>query len=81
MENIQIRPARPSDAEKLALMCEALLPKSSAEEHVMAHGIAFARILMIQLTGSDLHGSRFLLHKQVVLDFGVKIEPLGLLMH
>src|SRR6185503_19014882 len=30
---IQIRPAHLSDLDQLALLCEALWPKSSAEEH------------------------------------------------
>lgn len=33
MDNIQIRPAQPSDLDQLTRLCEALWPKSSAEEH------------------------------------------------
>ncbi len=33
VDNVQIRPARSSDLDQLAAMCEALWPKSSAEEH------------------------------------------------
>ncbi len=33
VENVQIRPAQSSDLDQLAPMCEALWPKSSAEEH------------------------------------------------
>ena len=32
-DNIQIRPARSSDLNQLAILYEALWPKSSAEEH------------------------------------------------
>jgi aminoglycoside 6'-N-acetyltransferase I len=33
VDNIQIRPAQPSDLDQLTRLCEALWPKSSAEEH------------------------------------------------
>ena len=33
VDQVQIRPARITDVEQLAQMCEALWPKSSAEEH------------------------------------------------
>jgi aminoglycoside 6'-N-acetyltransferase I len=33
VDNIHIRPAHLSDLDQLALLCEALWPKSSAEEH------------------------------------------------
>jgi hypothetical protein len=33
VDNVQIRPAHFSDLDKLARLCEALWPKSSAEEH------------------------------------------------
>lgn len=33
VDNVQIRPAQPSDLDQLARLCEALWPKSSAEEH------------------------------------------------
>jgi aminoglycoside 6'-N-acetyltransferase I len=33
VDSIQIRPAHLSDLDQLALLCEALWPKSSAEEH------------------------------------------------
>lgn len=33
VDNIHIRPAHRSDLHQLALLCEALWPKSSAEEH------------------------------------------------
>jgi len=33
VDNVLIRPAQASDLDQLALMCEALWPKSSAEEH------------------------------------------------
>jgi len=35
VENIHIRPAQASDLDQLALLCEALWPKSSAEEHAL----------------------------------------------
>jgi hypothetical protein len=33
VDNVQIRPAQASDLDQLARLCEALWPKSSAEEH------------------------------------------------
>ena len=33
VDNVLIRPAQASDLDQLARMCEALWPKSSAEEH------------------------------------------------
>ena len=33
VDNVQIRPAQTSDLDQLARLCEALWPKSSAEEH------------------------------------------------
>ena len=33
VDNVQIRPAQESDLNQLARLCEALWPKSSAEEH------------------------------------------------
>jgi aminoglycoside 6'-N-acetyltransferase I len=33
LDNVQIRPAQASDLDQLARLCEALWPKSSAEEH------------------------------------------------
>ena len=33
MDNIQIRPAQATDLDQLARLCEALWPKSSADEH------------------------------------------------
>lgn len=43
VDDVQIRPAQPSDLEALASMCEALWPISSAEEH--------AKELRLILTG------------------------------
>jgi predicted permease len=42
MDNVLIRPAQVSDLDQLARMCEALWPKSSADEHesVLLSGIA-----------------------------------------
>ena len=33
VDNVQIRPARATDVDQLARLCEALWPQSSAEEH------------------------------------------------
>jgi aminoglycoside 6'-N-acetyltransferase I len=65
VDNVQIRPARASDLDQLARLCEALWPKSSAEEHAqelrLILGGKAALVLMMPLTIFVAEGSHGIL--------------------
>lgn len=50
MDLVQIRPARPYDLDQLAHLCEALWPKSSADEHAQELGLLLAGKATLVLT-------------------------------
>ena len=50
VDNVQIRPARASDLDQLARLCEALWPESSAEEHTRELRLMFGGKVALVLT-------------------------------
>ena len=61
VDNVQIRPARTSDLDQLARLCEALWPESSGEEHAQELRLIFggkaALVLTMPLTIFVAEGS------------------------
>ena len=50
VDSIRIRPARPSDLDQLAALCEALWPESSAAEHAQELRLIFGDKAAVVLT-------------------------------